>query len=253
VGGQPLGRVDEGDVRVGGFDLGVGVEVSRSGVREAAGSLADADDAEGRRRGADRPDPADERERVGLHRGGRDVVTVQPALGHASATTTLSTYSGCCVPGGHAAAGSSTAPAGARGHQRWGGERCCLAARFRCDAPARGTALGAAAGCGVSVDFSGRTSAMRRGICRLGRGLRSPDAGGRTTGARWPARPRLDPFRSIQPACDADSAEVFPEAADGPADTRRSTPMRPQPVGLPVSAHPPCRKDCGRSRRGRPG
>jgi hypothetical protein len=93
VGGQPLGRVDEGDVRVGGFDLGVGVEVSRSGVREAAGSLADADDAEGRRRGADRPDPADERERVGSHRGGRDVVTVQPALGHASATTPLSTYS----------------------------------------------------------------------------------------------------------------------------------------------------------------
>src|SRR3712207_3368489 len=34
------------------------------------------------------------------------------------------------------------------------------------------------------------------------------------------------PSLSIQPACDADLAEVFPEAADGLADTRRSTSMR---------------------------
>jgi hypothetical protein len=34
------------------------------------------------------------------------------------------------------------------------------------------------------------------------------------------------PCPSIQPAYDADPAEVFPAAADGLADTRRSTPMR---------------------------
>src|SRR3712207_9037121 len=34
------------------------------------------------------------------------------------------------------------------------------------------------------------------------------------------------PSLSIQPACDADLAEVLPATADGPADTRRSTSMR---------------------------
>jgi hypothetical protein len=34
------------------------------------------------------------------------------------------------------------------------------------------------------------------------------------------------PSPSIQTACNADPAEVVPEAVDGPADIRRSTPMR---------------------------
>src|SRR3712207_3540976 len=99
----------------------------------------------------------------------------------------------------------------------------------------------------------GRTPAVRRGICRVGRGLQSSDAGGRTTGAgcdRLGLGGTVLPRRSSRPA-----TPTPPRALRGSGRAGRHpeeyTDAPAQPVGLPVSPHPACRQDRGGSRRGR--
>jgi hypothetical protein len=98
-------------------------------------------------------------------------------------------------------------------------------------APARDTAFGAAADGGVSIDSSGRTSAMRRGICRLGREVLSC--------RRW---------RSDGRGAVAGSASVGPSRPLDPAGLRRR-PRRRRPRGSGRVGRGDYRSPAGTGRR----